>query len=214
MNKLRTKVVAVLVVLTTLGLGLQTANSQEATKELRELIAAAAKDGLDVALEKTPLKFEESGRETTTIANTLKIHTDWVITVNGKFIEPAKNSTFTIDKFEKKADKSYDFVIQASAPIGGEIWGEIKSVGKTKVDFTSTFKLKVEGVLNPVKPGEWKTKIVKWEGNFDEVELKPDLAGILSGKARQIANDNLNKRKDDLQKKANDALERAANLKI
>lgn len=191
--------------------------AQEATPQLRKLLAAVAKDKLDPELAKTPIEFHESGRETKTAESPLGdivIHVDWEIKVDGEFSKPKKNSKFEIHKLVKQEDKSYEFEAEASSPINGEISGEIKKLAKGKTKFTSDVKLTVEGKLIPDEPGRWKVKVNKWEGKFSDLTLDWKVPSKLDELVQKVANDLLEEKNAEIKDKANVALEEAAAVKL
>jgi hypothetical protein len=189
--------------------------SKDADLERRKLLAVLMKEQLIPELAKNEIKAESSGRETTKIANPIKdivIHTDWVVTANGRYVEPATRLGLEVTRLEPQPDGSRLVALRASCPIAGDVWGEIKTVGKTKVDFDATAKIDLVGKLR-LKAGstdQFEFEISEGKAWFDDVSVHPDLAGILSGKAREVANKVLDEQNAKLKKDANQALVKAA----
>ncbi len=190
-----------------------------ANNQKREFLAQAVKERLDTELAKTTFNLEQNGRHTSStdlpFNQKLVVHTDWSVKVNGNFIDPTKRSSVEVTKLERQPDGSNLVTLTATAPIAGVIWGEIKTVGKTKFDFESTAKLELQAKLKrkPGKAGEdgeFEAVVVGWKGSFDDVKLRPDLAGLIAGEAKRAANKSLADKNEEIKKKVNEALIKAA----
>jgi len=108
----------------------------DAQQQRQKFLAALVKERLDEELPKIEIKANPSGREITVNKN-IVIPIDWSITLNGRFIELANKSTVEVTRLERQPDGSRLVTLVATAPIAGDIWCEIKIVGKTKVDFST-----------------------------------------------------------------------------
>jgi hypothetical protein len=184
-------------------------------QETRNLLAQSAKEQLDPELAKFQWTGKKEGRETTVIKNPIKdivLHTDWAVTVNARSVDPVKNSRFAIPNLVRRNDATMEVSLVVTVPVSGDIWGEIKTVGKTKVDFKAGVRLEADGVIKrkSADSDEVEITISHCSAALTDVEIKPDLAGILSGEARATANKMLDEKKGEMRDRANEALARAA----
>jgi hypothetical protein len=51
---------------------------------------------------------------------------------------------------------------------------------------------------------------VDWKGSFDDAKLRPDLAGLIAGEAKKAANKAVADKNEEIKKKVNEALIKAA----
>ena len=186
---------------------------KNAPEDVRALFAALMKDKLDPELAKLRINEKKSGRETKVLKNPIKdvvIHTDWEVSISAACNDPQKHSRFVVERLAKDDAGPYTITLVVTAPMSGEAWGEIKPVPKTKVNFHADVRLRVKGSL--ARTGEnWTAKVIDGDIVIDKLSLKPQLADLLSNALKDLGNAALAAEKGNLKKKANMALEKAAN---
>lgn len=188
------------------------ADDQNAPENLRVLLASVIKSKLDRDLANLRINEKKSGRETTVIKNKVKdivINTDWEVSISGACDDPQRNSRFLIERLAKDEAGAYSVTLVVTAPMSGEARGEIKTIGKTKVDFHADVRLRVKGSLTRIGE-DWTVKITDGDIVIDKLTLMPKVADLLSNKLKDLGNAALAAKKEDLKEKANKALEKAA----
>ena len=190
------------------------AQNWRATPQQRAELSGYLKRELAPALAQVPLNADANGRQTTRINNPIKdivIHTDWSVSVRGRVVNPVNSLRVNVSRLQQRADNTLIVSVSASAPISGEIWGEIKTVGKTRVHFRANanlaFTAQVRSSNDPDRPAT--AEITSWNGSVDRVSINPDLFGILGNEARKQVNGVLSRENERIKGDANRAISTA-----
>jgi hypothetical protein len=207
-----TAVVAILALMTTAPAA--SAQNWQASPQQRVELSRYLKRELAPALAQVPLNADANDRKTTRFKNPIKdivIHTDWSVSVRGRVADPVNTLRVNVTQLHQLDDNSLIVSVSASAPISGQIWGEIRTVGRTRVNFSAnanlSFTAQVRTSNDPDRPAI--AEITSWNGAVDRVSINPDLFDILGNEARKQVNGVLGRENERIKGDANRALSAA-----